>query len=98
MRRNKVKKSQKSKQIKTGCPNLLHISDRSFVLSSLIINEFKKNFWVMIRIRRKVLTAMHDRMPTFFIVTTSDLIGQDSKTTKKLGFKVHFVWCFEGFK
>ena len=42
---------------------------------------------VTIRIRRKVLTAM----PTFFIVTTSDLIGQDSKTAKTLGFKVHFV-------
>ena len=35
--------------------------------------------------------AMHDRMSTFFIVTTSDLIGQESKTTEKLGFKVHFV-------
>ena len=41
---------------------------------------------------------MHDGMSTFFIVTTSDLIGQDSKTAKKLGFKVHFVWFFEGFK
>ena len=47
----------------------------------------------MIRVRRKVLTAMHDGMSTFFIVTTSDLIGQDSKTAEKLGFKVHFV-CF----
>ena len=28
-------------------------------------------------------------MSTFFIVTTSDLIGQDSKTAEKLGFKVH---------
>ena len=46
---------------------------------------------ITIRIRRKVLTAMHDGMSTFFIVTTSDLIGQDSKTAKKLGFKVHFV-------
>ena len=45
----------------------------------------------MICIRRKVVTAMHDGMTTFFIVTTSDLIGQDSKTTKKLRFKVHFV-------
>ena len=45
----------------------------------------------MIRIRRKVLTAMHDGMSTFFIVTTSDLIGQDLKTARKLGFKVHFV-------
>ena len=27
----------------------------------------------------------------FFIVTTSDLIGLDSKTAKKLRFKVHFV-------
>ena len=43
---------------------------------------------------RKVLTAMHDGMSTFFIVTTSDLIGQDSKTAEKLGFKVHFVWFF----
>ena len=32
---------------------------------------------------------MHDGMSTFFIVTTSDLIGLDSKTAKKL--KVHFV-------
>ena len=38
-----------------------------------------------------MLTAMHDGMSTFFIVTTSNLIGQDSKTAKKLGFKVHFV-------
>ena len=35
-----------------------------------------------------MLTAMHDGMLAFFIVTTSDLIGQDSKTTKKLRFKV----------
>ena len=35
----------------------------------------------MIRIRRKVQTAMNDGMSTFFIVTTSDLIGQDSKAT-----------------
>ena len=28
---------------------------------------------------------------TFFIIATSDLIGQDSKTAEKLGFKVHFV-------
>ena len=33
-----------------------------------------------------------------FIVTTSDLIGLDSKTAKKLRLKVHFVWFFEGFK
>ena len=38
-----------------------------------------------------MLTAMHDGMSTFFIVTTSDLIGQDSKTAEKSGFKVHFV-------
>ena len=37
---------------------------------------------------------MHDGMSTFFIVTTSDLIAQDSKTAEKLGFKVHFVWFF----
>ena len=30
----------------------------------------------------------------FFIVTTSDLIGQDSKTAEKLWLKVHFVWFF----
>ena len=41
---------------------------------------------------------MHNEMSTFFIVTTSDLIGQDSKTIKKVRFKVHFVWFFEGFK
>ena len=41
-----------------------------------------------------MLTAMHDGMSTFFIVTTSDLIGQDSKTTKKLRFKVHYVRFF----
>ena len=45
----------------------------------------------MIRIRRKVLTAMHDGMSTFFIGKTSDLIGLDSKTAKKLRFKVPFV-------
>ena len=45
----------------------------------------------MIRIRRKVLTAIHDGMSTFFIVTTSDLIGLDSRTAKELRFKVHFV-------
>ena len=38
--------------------------------------------------------VMHDGMSTFFIVTTSDFIGQDSKTTKKLKFKVHFVFIF----
>ena len=27
-----------------------------------------------------MLTAMHDGMSTFFIVTTSDLIGQDSES------------------
>ena len=37
-----------------------------------------------------MLTAMHDGMSTFFIVTTSDLIGQDSKTTEKLGFKWYY--------
>ena len=52
----------------------------------------------MIRIRRKVPTAMHDGMATFFIVTTSDLTGQHSKTTKKLRFKVDFVGFFEGFQ
>ena len=35
--------------------------------------------------------AMHDGMSTFFIVTTSDLIGLDSKTAKNLRLKVHFV-------
>ena len=46
-----------------------------------------------------MLTAMYDVLsPFFFILTTSDLIGQDSKTAKKLGFKVHFVLFFEGFK
>ena len=44
-----------------------------------------------VRIRRKVLTAMHDGMSTFLIVTTSDPIGLDSKTAKRLRFKVHFV-------
>ena len=38
-----------------------------------------------------MLAAMHDGMSTFFIVTSSNLIGQDSKTAKKLRFKVHFV-------
>ena len=38
-----------------------------------------------------MLTEMHDGMSTFFIFTTGDLIGQDSKTAEKLGFKVHFV-------
>ena len=33
---------------------------------------------------------MHDGMSTFFIVTTSDLIGQDSKTTKKLRFEITY--------
>ena len=40
-----------------------------------------------------MLTAMHNGMSTFIIVTTSDLIGLDSKTAKKLRFKMHFV-CF----
>ena len=35
--------------------------------------------------------AMHDGMSTFFIVTTSDLIGLDSKTAKKLRFKVYCI-------
>ena len=35
--------------------------------------------------------AMHDEMSFFFIVTIGDLIGLDSKTAKKLRFKVHFV-------
>ena len=52
----------------------------------------------MMRIRRKVLTAMHDGISTFFIITTSDLIGQVSKTTKKLRFKVHFAWFFFFFE
>ena len=30
--------------------------------------------------KKIVRTTMHDGMPTFFIVTTSDLIGLDSKT------------------
>ena len=34
-----------------------------------------------------MLTAMHDGMATLFIVTTGDLIGQDSKTTKMLRLK-----------
>ena len=38
-----------------------------------------------------MLTAMHDGISTFFIVTAGDLIGLDSKTAKKLRFKVHFV-------
>ena len=38
-----------------------------------------------------MLTAMHDGMSTFFIVTTSDLIGLDSKTAKKLGFKLRCI-------
>ena len=38
-----------------------------------------------------MLTAMYDGMSIFFIVTTSNLIGQDSKTAKKLRFKVNFV-------
>ena len=33
----------------------------------------------------------YDGMSTFFIVTTSDLIGLGSKTAKKLRYKVHFV-------
>ena len=37
----------------------------------------------MIRIGRKVLTAMYDGMSTFFIVTTRDLLGLNSKTAKK---------------
>ena len=45
-----------------------------------------------------MLTAMHDGMSTFFAVTTSDLIGLDSKTAKIVRFKVHFVWFYEGFK
>ena len=50
-------------------------------------------------IRRKLLTAIHDGMSTFSIVTTSDLIGLDSKTAKKLGFSMHFcLFFFEGFK
>ena len=51
----------------------------------------------MICITRKVLTAMHDGMSTFYIVSTSDLIGQGSKTTKKLMFKVHFIRYFLRF-
>ena len=38
-----------------------------------------------------VQTAMHDEMPTFFIVTTSDIIGPDLKTARKFRFKVDFV-------
>ena len=57
-------------------------------LSSLLIFGFPLS---MIRIRRKVLTAIHGGMSTFFIVTSSDLIGHNSKTTKKLRFKVHFL-------
>ena len=41
-------------------------------------------------IRRKVLTTMHARMSTF-IVTTSNPIGQESKTTKK--DKVQGAFC-----
>ena len=41
--------------------------------------------------KKEVLTEMHNGMSTFFIVTTSDLIGQYSKVAKKLRFKVHFV-------
>ena len=36
-----------------------------------------------------MLTAMHEGMSTFFIVTTSDLLRLDSKTAKKLRFKMH---------
>ena len=35
-----------------------------------------------------MLTAMHDGMSTF-IVTTSNPVGQESKSTKKIRFKVH---------
>ena len=45
----------------------------------------------MIRVRAIAQKAMHDGMSTFFIVKTSDLIDLDSKTAKKLRFKVHFV-------
>ena len=45
-----------------------------------------------------MLTAMHDGMLTFFIVTTSDLIGQDSKTTKKLRLKVYLSDFFLRFQ
>ena len=45
-----------------------------------------------------MLTAMHDGMSTFFIVTTSDLIGLEPKIAKKLKFNVHFVSFFEDFK
>ena len=38
---------------------------------------------------------MRDGMSTFFIVTISDLIGQDSKTAEKLGFKVHLSDFFK---
>ena len=34
---------------------------------------------------------MHDGMLMIFIVTTSDIIGQDSKTAEKLGFKAEEV-------
>ena len=40
---------------------------------------------------------MHDRTSTFFVLTTRNLIGLDSKTAKKLRVKVHFV-CFLFFK
>ena len=39
---------------------------------------------------------MHDGMSTFFIVTTSDLIGLDSKTAKKV--KVQGAFCLIFFK
>ena len=41
-----------------------------------------------------MLTAMHDGMSTFFIVTTSDLIDLESKIAKKLRFNLHFCLIF----
>ena len=38
-----------------------------------------------------MLTAMHDGMSTFFIVTTTHVIGLDLKTAKKI--KVQGAFC-----
>ena len=45
----------------------------------------------MIHIRIIVKTAIHDGMPTFFIVTSSNLIGLDWKTFKKI--KIQGTFC-----
>ena len=45
-----------------------------------------------------MLTAMHDGMSTFSIVTTSDLIGLDSKDCQKVKVQGAFCVIFKGFK